>query len=85
MFGGFERDSGRMFIVPVFERTKETLLNVIKEWILPGTIIMSDYWKAYKCLENEEFQHFTVNHSLNFVDPETGTKFTKKIIVILMN
>lgn len=71
-----------MFIVPVPERTKETLINVIKEWIMPGTIIISDCWKAYKCLENEDFKHYTVNHKLNFVDPDTGMKFKYKIIVI---
>lgn len=75
IFGGFERESGRMFIVPVPERSKECLLNVIKEWIMPGTTIISDCWKAYNCLENEDFVHYTVNHSLNFVDPDTGTKF----------
>lgn len=61
-----------MFIVPVPERSKETLINVIKEWILPGTTIISDCCKGYKCLENEDFIHYTVNHSLNFVDPDTG-------------
>lgn len=64
-----------MFIVPVPDRSQDTLINVIKEWILPGTIIMSDCWKAYKGLKNKNFQHYTVNHSLNFVDPDTGTKF----------
>lgn len=69
---GFERHTGKVFIVPVPNRTRETLLNVIKQWILPGTTIMSDMWRAYDCLNNEGFTHLRVNHSLNFVDPDTG-------------
>ncbi|XP_071629481.1 uncharacterized protein [Temnothorax longispinosus] len=72
IFGGYERGSKKIFIVPVQDRTKTTLLACIKKWILPGTTIMSDCWKSYNCLNNEGFQHATVNHSLNFVDPESG-------------
>ncbi|XP_071652542.1 uncharacterized protein [Temnothorax longispinosus] len=72
IFGGYERGTKKIFIVPVQDRTEETLLACIKEWILPGTTIMSDCWKSYNCLNNKGFQHLTVNHSYNFVDPETG-------------
>ena len=40
---------------------------------MPGTTIYSDCWKAYSSLNKEGFSHLTVNHSINFVDPETGT------------
>ena len=33
---------------------------------------MSDLWRAYNCLNDEGYDHRTVNHSLNFVDPDTG-------------
>ena len=48
VFGGTERDSGRFFMGPVPDRTKETLLEFIKNWIEPGTIIFSDCWKPYE-------------------------------------
>jgi len=33
---------------------------------------MSDCWRAYNCLSSEGFQHQRVNHSQNFVDPDSG-------------
>lgn len=32
-------------LVPVEDRTKETLIPIIKQWIKPGTLIVSDGWK----------------------------------------
>lgn len=72
VFGGYERGTGKVFMVPVEFRGADTLLPIISEWIEPGTTIISDWWKAYDCLENEGYQHLKVNHSVNFVDPITG-------------
>jgi transposase-like protein len=71
VFGGIERETGLTFMLPVGNRTKEVLLCIIKHYILKGTTVISDCWRAYNCLEDEGFKHLTVNHSITFKDPET--------------
>jgi len=72
VFGGYKRDSGRIFIVPVKDRTVETLLHEIRNRIAPGSIIYSDSWRAYTNTKSYGYDHYTVNHEQNFVDPTTG-------------
>ena len=61
-----------MVVVP--DRTKNTLLPIIQQYIRPGTTIMSDEWAAYHDTGTIAggYTHCTVNHSQNFVDPITG-------------
>jgi len=33
---------------------------------------MSNDWRVYFCLKNRGYDHRTVNHSKNVVDPTTG-------------
>ncbi|GFS82309.1 transposable element Tcb1 transposase [Trichonephila clavipes] len=54
VFGGVERGTGKMFLVAVHGRTKETLIGLIQEWIKPGTTINSDCWKSYKTWGEEK-------------------------------
>jgi len=72
VFGGVERGTGRTFLVAVHDRSAKTLIGLIKQWILPGTTIISDCWAAYNSLREEGYTHFTVNHSIAFVDQTTG-------------
>jgi transposase-like protein len=73
VFGGVERESGATFLVPVKDRTADTLMAVLRDWVEPGTRVISDGWSAYKDLGSMGFTPQTVNHSIHFVDPNTGT------------
>jgi len=47
VFGGIERDTKNFFLVCLPNRARDTLLEIINKRTLPGTIIISDKWKAY--------------------------------------
>ncbi|XP_045461253.1 uncharacterized protein LOC123671438 isoform X2 [Harmonia axyridis] len=75
VIGGVERGvrgECKAFFVPVENRTSETLIGIIRRYVLPGTTIMTDCWRGYNSLEDYGYRHFSVNHSENFVDPQTG-------------
>ena len=59
----------------VQQRDATTLLPIIQAHTAPGTIIHSDEWRAYSRVASlaNIASHSTVNHSLHFVDPGTGT------------
>jgi len=72
LFGAIERVSDKMFIVLVKDHTSITLVDIIKHRIASGSVIHSDCWRAYDTLRNYDYTHYVVNHTKNFVDPQTG-------------
>ena len=64
---------GYMEVVP--QRNAATLLPIIQSNTQPGTVIHSDQWRAYNQVNTlpNVASHSTVNHSIEFVDPVTGT------------
>ena len=72
VFGGTERGAGNYFMVEVADRSASTLLPIIFKHLRPGTTIISDEWRAYSSLASRGMIHLTVNHSLNFVNPNNG-------------
>lgn len=73
--GGVERTpERRLFAVAVMDRRAPTLEALIRRYVHPGSIIITDCWKGYRtaALNRMGMEHFTVNHSRGFVNPETG-------------
>ena len=68
---GVERNTKKVFTIPVEKRDKETLLKNIKKYIKPQTKIITDCWKGYIDLKHNGYQHETVNHKKYFKDPIT--------------
>ena len=58
--------------MPVDDRTESTLLAIIQRYVQKGSIIHTDCFASYNTLKDNGYRHLTVNHSENFVDPETG-------------
>ena len=73
VFGGREKyNKKKVFMVPVQDRKKTTLMPLIQRWIHPGSIIHSDCWKAYHDIEKYGYTHVTVNHSKDFIDRKSA-------------
>ncbi|KAG0411998.1 hypothetical protein HPB47_010885 [Ixodes persulcatus] len=77
--------TGELRLLEVKKRNRRTLHAIVARIIYPGTTVVTDKWKGYDApwtvhdeLGHMVLNHLTVNHSENFVDPETGAH-TQKI------
>jgi hypothetical protein len=75
VFGIIDRSStpAKGYMKLVDKRDADTLLPIIEQQVKPGTFVLSDQWRAYNRIDDiPGLDHGTVNHSVNFVCPETG-------------
>ena len=74
IFGALDIESNelRLEICPLNKRDKATLIPIVKKHIAFGSKIFSDCWKAYDVLGDEGYEHLTCNHSIAFINNETG-------------
>jgi len=70
VFGMVQRGTRKSFLVPVNNRTKETLIPLIKAKVESGSTIYHDDWPAYRLLCEEGYETGVVNHSREFVSKE---------------
>lgn len=79
--GGIERGTKKAFLVPVLNRNTNTILQIIQDNVHPNTIIITDQWRAYEAALRQlsGFEHRTVNHSINFVNPASIETHTQTI------
>ena len=82
VFGGIERVSGKCFLVEVPDRTRETLEEKIRKYILPGSHIISDGWASYARIEDINdgiYTHQVIVHEEHFVDPDDPCIHTQNV------
>ena len=82
VFGGFERGTGKSFLVEVPDRTRRTLYRIIREHILPGSHIVHDGWRAYDTIHRIRrgiYTHQKIVHQRHFVDPNDPEVHTQNI------
>lgn len=56
-----------MFLISVKYRYAATLMSLIMQHVAPGSIVISEGWRAYQNIERH-LMHETINHSVNFSD-----------------
>lgn len=71
VFGGIDCQTKQCFLIEVSDRSAQTLMPLICEYVLPHTTVVSDCWAAYNQIQLYGYDHKTVNHSRFFVDPVT--------------
>ncbi|CAL6071861.1 Conserved_hypothetical protein [Hexamita inflata] len=52
------------------DRSAATLLPLIRKHVKPGGTLYSDMWRAYLNVHIDGYLHYTVNHSLEFVNSD---------------
>lgn len=74
IFGAFERCTNRCFFEMVQDLSAASLMEIIVRRIAPGTTIVSDMWRNYdQLLNQQQHEQLTVDHDVKFVHPSNGS------------
>jgi len=65
VFGLLKR-GGKVFTKIIPDAKTETLLPIIREKVVPDSIVYSDSFRSYNVLDVSEFKHYRINHSKLF-------------------
>jgi len=66
VFGLLKR-KGKVYTKIIPDAKSSTLLPIIKEKIIPDSIVYSDCWRGYNALDVGDFKHYRIDHSVRFV------------------
>ena len=67
VFGLLKR-RGKVYTKIISDASSASLLPIIKEKIIPDSIVYTDTWRGYNYLDISGFKHCRINHSKIFAD-----------------
>ena len=62
----------KAIFITVEKIDRMTLNNIIAKYVKNGSTIYTDQWKGYFDFNSLDYQHFTINHTIEFVIPNTN-------------
>lgn len=65
---GLLKGQGKVHVMMVPNARSDTLLPIIREKIMPDSVVCTDAWVSYDVLDVSEFHHMRINHSKLFAD-----------------
>ena len=65
VFGILQR-GGKVYTKVIEDAKTTTLLPIIRQRVVPDSIVYTDYWRSYNALDISEFKHCRINHSKLF-------------------
>lgn len=67
VFGLLKR-GGKVYAVVIKDAKSNTLMPIIKEKVIPVSVVYTDSFRSYNTLDTSGFKHFSINHSKLFAD-----------------
>src|SRR3990167_7187183 len=67
VFGLLKR-GGKVYAEIIPDASSETLIPIIREKVVPDSIVYTDCFRSYNALDVSEFKHFRINHSELFAE-----------------
>lgn len=64
VMGGMDKRTKDSFFTVIDRNTRQDFFNAIREWVLPGSVLISECWKSYNCYSDEEFIHLCTTKNL---------------------
>jgi transposase len=69
VFGLLKR-GGKVYAKVIPDAKSKTLMKIMKNQIVPDSIVYSDSFRSYNVLDVSSFKHYRINHSKLFADKQ---------------
>ena len=67
VFGLLKR-GGKVYTKIINDTKTSTLMPIIRDKVVPDSIVYTDCYRSYNALDMSEFHHFRINHSTHFAE-----------------